>query len=333
MGDIKADFKQWLIEKGLSTTTKAGKQSTVYEYIRHLNLLCKKIFNSDTASEWEIIAENIYPILGFHMLCPREVMHLTEDDAQQLRFFLDSCYSATDIFQSSPKQEYFAIELYHDKSEITDHLNLISMIDKNLSEDDWLVLKINAPDSEKSKNRAALNSFYKFLSETEFVPNGVASSKHLKNKRDVRKYYDGIAKDLRQIADIQNNITKIYIAPGNILRPPLFAASYTGDNEVRVDKVCELLSLERHAVKRMSPKTSCGKVSKDDVNDFIKNNFHPAQNTSVSVPDETHWWTVEKLVKNKGIHPKKLQRLRYDGKLAYIKISSQKYLYYPHNIS
>ena len=59
MNNIKDDFKCWLIKQGISDKLINGKSSTLYEYVRQLNVLSEKLYNT---TNWDLLAENA-PIL------------------------------------------------------------------------------------------------------------------------------------------------------------------------------------------------------------------------------------------------------------------------------
>ena len=55
MDNLREDFKNWLVRQGISDKLINGKSSTVYEYIRQLDILSKKLYNSD---DWNLLIKN-----------------------------------------------------------------------------------------------------------------------------------------------------------------------------------------------------------------------------------------------------------------------------------
>lgn len=59
MTDLKEKFRNWLIKQELSEKTPSGKQSTVYDYIKTIDRICK---NEDYIT-WDELASNIFSII------------------------------------------------------------------------------------------------------------------------------------------------------------------------------------------------------------------------------------------------------------------------------
>ena len=62
MDNLREDFKNWLVRQGISDKLINGKSSTVYEYIRQLDILSKKLYNSDDWNYgiWRYFLYNLY---------------------------------------------------------------------------------------------------------------------------------------------------------------------------------------------------------------------------------------------------------------------------------
>lgn len=60
MDNLREDFKNWLVRQGISDKLINGKSSTVYEYIRQLDILSKKLYNSD---DWNLLIKNATTLL------------------------------------------------------------------------------------------------------------------------------------------------------------------------------------------------------------------------------------------------------------------------------
>ncbi|MBR2922926.1 MAG: helix-turn-helix domain-containing protein [Alphaproteobacteria bacterium] len=66
MNNIKDDFKCWLIKQGISDKLINGKSSTLYEYVRQLNVLSEKLYNT---TDWDLLIENAPILIFFFLLC------------------------------------------------------------------------------------------------------------------------------------------------------------------------------------------------------------------------------------------------------------------------
>lgn len=66
MDNLREDFKNWLVRQGISDKLINGKSSTVYEYIRQLDILSKKLYNSD---DWNLLIKNATTLVFFYLLC------------------------------------------------------------------------------------------------------------------------------------------------------------------------------------------------------------------------------------------------------------------------
>ena len=63
MDNLREDFKNWLVRQGISDKLINGKSSTVYEYIRQLDILSKKLYNSD---DWNLLIKNATTLVFFY---------------------------------------------------------------------------------------------------------------------------------------------------------------------------------------------------------------------------------------------------------------------------
>ncbi len=66
MDNLREDFENWLVRQGISDKLINGKSSTVYEYIRQLDILSKKLYNSD---DWNLLIKNATTLVFFYLLC------------------------------------------------------------------------------------------------------------------------------------------------------------------------------------------------------------------------------------------------------------------------
>lgn len=83
MDNLREDFKNWLVRQGISDKLINGKSSTVYEYIRQLDVLSKKLYNSDN---WNLLIQNAITLVFFYLLCGKakyQNNNYTFDELQQ----------------------------------------------------------------------------------------------------------------------------------------------------------------------------------------------------------------------------------------------------------
>lgn len=69
MDNLRENFKNWLIQQGISDKLINGKSSTVYEYVRQLDVLSKKLYSSD---DWNLLVNNAITLAFFYLLCGKE---------------------------------------------------------------------------------------------------------------------------------------------------------------------------------------------------------------------------------------------------------------------
>lgn len=59
MAELKENFRKWLVKQGLSEKTSSGRKSTVYDYIKTIDRICK----NEGGITWEELASNIFSII------------------------------------------------------------------------------------------------------------------------------------------------------------------------------------------------------------------------------------------------------------------------------
>jgi len=354
MNDIKTEFKQWLIKKGYKEKTLSGKPSTIYNYLRYIDILCKNIYSCATNKEWLEIARNIYPILSFHILCKEKNFYITKDNAKELWYFLSKCYGAKNIFESSNRQKYFKIELYHNNSQTGYPLLILETFINSLQQEDTILLTIDVEKDQNHKIKNALVKYYDFLAEIEHNPFSeyLYINKH-QNKNEnskVKQLYIDIDVEFTKIILIlsqslyqKENQFKLMsrINWGNGLEPPQIDDSFEKENEKEAypQTVMDVLRISKKTLDRLSEKflhpLENGNFSIEEVNKFIRDRFVQSPYTSdFSYTDK--WWTAKEAHKETGIHRKQIQRLRNEdrnkNRVAHVKISSEIYLYYPPDV-
>lgn len=124
MTDLKEDFRQWLIKQGLSEKTATGRHGTVYEYVRRIDKLCNLIYKGHDLKSWQQLAEDIYPILGFHLLCRKGDVCVTQNNIAEIKDFLETFLSNLNPYQEN-LENYFEVKLQLDNGDCVEHYTLI----------------------------------------------------------------------------------------------------------------------------------------------------------------------------------------------------------------
>ena len=337
MADIKENFKKWLTAQGLSEKTPSGKPGTVYEYTRRINQLTDIIFKGHTVQHWELLARNIYSILGIHILCKNGK---TFHSGKEIEEFLNTFLSEMSSYQNN-LHDYFIIQIPIYKEDKVEYSTLPYELVKDLLpslQNEVIILEISNSLSQISKNKNILIKFYKFLLDTQYCNTSCLGSNSQNNSSIVRKFYENLAIKLQEIESYLRN--QIYalgvkIDGGNGRTPPLFVPLNSQETIVSSSWVCYLLRIERHTLsnlKTLKPTTSSSRwYSLSEVNDFIKNNFVPATETPADPIKIEPWWTVNEAIKNTGLNSKFIQRLRANNKISYVKVTRNIYIYYPYD--
>ena len=78
MSDIKSDFKKWLVEN------KKYKTSTAKQFIGAVNKVCKSFLGRCTDEHWNILANNITPVLVYYNECNNHEYYISADEANTL---------------------------------------------------------------------------------------------------------------------------------------------------------------------------------------------------------------------------------------------------------
>lgn len=341
MVNLKDDFRDWLIKQGLSEKTASGRPGTVYEYVRRIDKLCNLIYKGHNLKPWQQLAEDIYPILGFHLLCRKGDVCITQNNIAEIEDFLNTFLSDLRQYQDNLK-DYFEIKLQLDDGDCVENYTLIRDLLPSLTTQ-TLLLKFSDSATQVNKNRSALEKFYQFLSDTQYI--NVASSyyKGVAEKKDIKNFYDQLAKNIDDIVSYRypNNRYLEFmskITGGTGLEPPQIDNSH--DTEAYPQTVCDILCISERTRKRLEDQKILvslpnGNYLIDDVNNFIQNRFVKSkyQQNNTSYPK---WWNVDEAHKNTGIHRKKLQRLRdvdpAKNEVAYVKITERIYIYYPPDV-
>lgn len=341
MADLKRDFKEWLISQGLSEKTKTGRAGTIYEYIRRIDNLCNKIYKGHDIQSWLQLAEDIYPILGFHLLCKNKEICVTQDNIAEIKDFLNTFLSVLRPYQEN-LNNYFDIKLQLDDGSYIEHYTQIKDLLPFLTEE-TLYLKFNISIIQANKNRNALERFYQFLSDTQHVNSNSDYYKKLIEKKDIKDFYKLLTKNISDISSYEHTFDKHLelmskIIGGTGVIPPQIDDSQ--ETEAYPRTVCDILRISERTRKRLEMQgalvpLSNGNYSIEVVNKYIRDRFvkskYQLTNTSYS-----QWWNVDEAHKETGIHRKRLQRLRNiksnKNEVAYVKVTERIYIYYPPDV-
>lgn len=344
MEDIRRYFKEWLIKQGYSEKTKSGRPSTVYEYISQINKVCDIVYLDHNIPHWELLAEDIYPILGFYNLCKKEDAQITADNISQTKDFLINFLSRMRAYKDNI-DNYFLIESYFNGLFI-DKYSLIEILMNYLDDNNYILCKFLGTPNERKKHRAALTKFFEFLKDTKHINSYSNSYNKLRTPEDIESFYNDIAKKIGVLISYQNQNDNIFkyntfklmnrITGGNSSRPPQIDNSK--DNKVNPKTVMDILRISYNTLKRLNDTLvpdDDGNYNIDDINKYINDNFVASKYTDI-VDLHDRWWTVKEAHENSGIHKKQLQRLRNPdstkNEVAYIKVSKEIYIFYPPDV-
>lgn len=337
MKDIRRDFKEWLIKQGYSEKTKSGRPSTVYEYISQINKVCDIVYLDHNIPHWELLAEDIYPILGFYNLCKKEDAQITADNFSQTKDFLINFLSSMRAYKDNI-DNYFRIESYFNGLFIEKY-SLIEMLMNYLDDNSYILCKFLGTPNERKKHRIALTKFFEFLQASKYTNSNSYFYNKFKEPTDIENLYIRLYEKLQNIETLIKNDDLLYelcIKGGNNIEPPMLEVEKV--SEITIDQVCLILRIERHTLRRISElkprKTSRPKYLVSDVNNFIKKNFVPSissANTTIQMPETKKWWLVKEVIENTGLTTNQIKYLRQQNLVSYIKVTRNIYIFYPYD--
>ena len=337
--NIKEEFKKWLVQNGVAEKTSTGKPGAAYDYTRLIDKICDIIYIRHDIEQWHHLALNIYLVLGIHLLCKKNDIVITKDNADLFKDFLSEYLIAMKPYQNN-LHHYLRIVFCRDDEcdGIEDYEYILRRL-HYLLKDEKIICSFSGTQNQKRKHHVVLKKFFKFLQNGKYTDQSLYAKLASKGLENIQDYYKDLANRLDQIGlPIQESIPanrniELKIKDGNGLNPPQFEPSFSGDDEATLARIEKFLSIERHALTKLFKKSSNGKISIEDVNDFVLNNFHPSENASATSLCVEKWWTAREASEKTGLHIKKIQRLRKEGKISYIQLSKERFLHYPYDFA
>lgn len=335
MADLKENFREWLINQNLAETT-------IYEYIRRIDKICNIIYKGHRTQSWQQLAENIYPILGFHLLCRKGEVRITKDNIEPIKNFLLSFLFSMEPYKENLR-DYLIVEMRSDSPKLClNHYTQINDLLPYLT-DEAIVFEILVSVNQSNKNRNALEKFYQFLAKTGYTNPASSNYKKLVEKNDIEEYYIKLTKNITDLSSYSENASNSLkllsrINGGTSIIPPQIDNS--ADTEAYPDTVREILRISIRTLKRLASSRDLiplenGNYSIETVNQYIKARFVPSKyHCTMTKVDK--WWGVDEAHQQTGIHRKKLQRLRHsnpdENEVAYVRSSPTVYIYYPPDV-
>ena len=342
MSDLKEEFRKWLIKQGLSEKTKTGRLGTVYEYIRRIDKICDIIYSDQEQKKWECLARDIYPILGFHLICKTGKVSITRKNIDIIRNFLSLFLSSLRPYQES-SMNYFDIKLRLDDGTYVEHYTLISDLLPFFTTE---ILFLNFCDSvsQVNKNRNALEKFHDFLTDNNGQNYILFSAKAKNENSHIGNGLKQLKKSFVELQSAQKLNMNFVIAGGTRTEPPKLIRSKSENSEIAAQgaglyEVLEILQISRWTLKRLVEAGILHKNANDlfdaeEINHFIRKNFVPLDGaTSADTESVKIWWTNSKAQAQTGLNRKYLERLRKEKKVSYIKVAPKRYLYYPPDLA
>ncbi len=336
MADLRDDFRHWLIKQGLSEKTKTGRAGTVYEYARRIDNLCNKIYKDHSIQSWQKLAENIYPILGLHLICRKGEMHIAKDEFAKIDIFIKSFESQLNQYKENFK-DYFIVKFVFDENNIsTNYNNVVELLIEN-TPPEITIFKISDSIIQINKNRNALEKFYQFLLDIRCSDAISCCHNNIAEREKVDNFYNDLTKKIQVIKSFEiapSNIFELIVNGGNNCEPPLFDVSET---KVASAWVCSLLRIERHTlsnIKALKPTSSSKRYYLiKDVNEFISKNFVKAKNSPVNLTAVKKWWTVKEAIEKTGLSSNQIKYLRKEAYVSYVKVTDKIYIFYPYDFA
>lgn len=337
MADLKEGFRKWLIRQGLSEKTSSGRPGTVYEYVRRIDKISSIIYKGHNVQPWQQLAENIYPILGFHQLCRKGDVYIVQKDVANIKDFLDAFLSSLSPYEEN-LNGYLDVKLQLNNGNFVERYTQIKDLLPYLTTE-TLIVKFGKTTTQINKNRNALERFYQFLTDIQYTNPNSGYYKNLVEKPQIDDFYNNLKKRIQLIKSFgvsSSDVLELSVDAGNSSKPPSFKPD-KNETEVSSAWVCAILRIERHTLSKIETlrptDSSKRRYLISEVNAFISKNFVSSGKTATNPIDVKKWWTVREAIENTGLNSKQIQRLRNNLKVSHIKITDKIYIFYPYDFS
>lgn len=338
MKEIKEQFKNWLIEQGLSEKTSTGRPGTVYEYIRHIDNICDTLTSNTENSSWIWLADNIYYILGFYTVCKDGPVQVNKENYKNIINFIDVFLGH---FYDKIPETHFIIRYPNTEIDSNYKLKRLVLYTTLGDEDTPLDLKINLSPIIVNNQRKALQKFYQFLEAVQYDPNfkeNQSQDDEKKRSLKLKEHYLAISSSLNELRSWSNPKSQVFaitMEGGYYIRPPHLRATIP-DETMDAKAIMRLLQISEWSLKHLHKTGELTHLAKGeyyvkDVDDYIKKCFHKSESKK-EVPnakDIVYWWTAEQISDKFKISMQRVGQLR--NRVAHLKIVNRKYLYYPYD--
>ncbi len=315
--DLRQSFHDWLVRQGLSEKTRTGRAGTVYEYIRHIDKVCDIILLKHDNDSWKWLAQHIYPILGFLVLCRKGFFEVNLNSPSCIKEFLTSFLNNMSTADRKA-QNYFMVQTQYSDGKILDeYLSIREFVLPSFCNE--ITLKLNIQKAVANNERKAVRKFYQFLCDWLTLQKAEQYGFDYSKIRDVQNQLD----DLRQ--ETTKPIFRFIVRGGTNRRPPQLEPN-TG--HCGADWIRELFGKASRGMAIPIKPDSTGKYSVSELNGWVKNNFQASKKKEG--PEEEEWWTTKRVLKETGWTKDILKRKR--KKIAHITISDRKIIFYPPDV-
>lgn len=341
--DLKQSFHDWLVKQGLSEKTKTGRAGTIYEYVRYIDKVCDIVQLKHDNDSWKWLAQHIYPILGFFVLCRKALVKINKENKNRLSGFVTAFFNCWS-YHDENAQKYLVMQtpLYEGDDIINSYKMIQEFVWDGLEKNDSeITLKLNIPEAVANNERRALQNFYQFLKENKYDPVNQKLLSHSKEKIRTHKnltiHYSLISLNLKRLNfwDCPGNaILTLVLRGGYFVYPPHLKS--TKINEIiSKEKVRVLLQISDWSIRQLH---NTGELSHqkdgnylvDDVDAYIQKCFKPSltKKKPPKAKELKYWWTAKEIHEKLGISTQYVGQIR--EKVARIELTTGKCLYYPY---
>ncbi len=317
--DLRQYFHSWLVRQGLSEKTKTGRAGTVYEYVRYIDKVCDVVQSKHDHDSWLWLAKNIYPILGFFILCRKGPVKINRENKYHFDGFMTAFFNCWQYYDENA-QKYLVMRATYPEGHISSYLMIQEVVwdslEINKSE---ITLKLNILKAVANNERKALKRFYQFLCDW-FTPQKV---------EQCGLDYSAIRDTKSQIDTLKRKSSKQVFAfkihGGTNKRPPQLEPN-TG--HCGADWIRELFGKASRGMAIPIKPGSTGKYSVPEINEWVRHNFRGSDKKEG--PEMEEWWTTKRVLEKTGWTKDILKRKR--RKIAHISLSERKIIFYPPDV-